>query len=234
MTEPVVTIAILSNQVINFELLGEYIIRGSDEVFEGKFKALYSQNTIDLEKPDGEISTKREFVFNPIDEKTCAFILYDVVVGRGFHWERKESQRFLGSLKLCIENDGITAVNIIKAEEYLTSVISSEMRATSNFEFMKAHSVISRSWLLSQLEKKSRTMQYGFKTSELESKEDEIILWYDKKDHSLYDFCADDHCQRYQGISKGYTENALSAVAETNGIILQSDGEVCDTRYSKC
>ncbi|MEK6552494.1 MAG: SpoIID/LytB domain-containing protein, partial [Bacteroidota bacterium] len=156
------------------------------------------------------------------------FLLRDVVIGKGFHWQSKENQRFRGRLKFIKERDQITAVNILPLEEYLTSVISSEMSANSSIELLKAHSIVSRGWLLAQQEKKNKHAVNE------QISDEEIIRWYDREDHTNYDFCADDHCQRYQGVTKIISDNALNAIASTRGLVLKYKDTICDTRYSKC
>lgn len=173
-----------------------------------------------------------ELFFLSRDEK-ATFTLQDVTIGKQYHWERNESQTFQGSLKLLVEEGQIAAVNILAIEDYLTSVISSEMKATASLEFLKAAAVISRSWLLSQMEQRGKATipQSAHPAS---GKEEEFITWTDREAHHLYDVCADDHCQRYQGITRVINEKARQAVAATRGEILLSEGKVCDARFSKC
>ncbi len=115
----------------------------------------------------------------------------------------------------------LTAVNVLPVENYLTSVISSEMNATSSPELLKAHAIISRSWLLAQMDKSNTIISSKQKYQSEIRTDDEFIKWFDKEDHRLYDVCADDHCQRYQGITKLYAHNAQDAVAETRGLVLK-------------
>jgi SpoIID/LytB domain len=160
-----------------------------------------------------------------------SFTIYDVPIGIDFHWERKENQTFNGDFEI-IENEGQkTLINTVSIEEYLVSVISSEMSATSALEFLKAHAVISRTWLLAQKEK---ALQINKNYSSVIETGEEYIKWYDREDHSLFDVCADDHCQRYQGITRAYTPAVKKVVQETCGEILTYQGEICDTRFSKC
>ena len=158
------------------------------------------------------------------------FLLYDVVIGVNFHWQRKENQLFAGELHFIVEDGEVRAVNRLPVEDYLVSVISSEMSATSSLELLKAHTIISRSWLYAQLQRSEKVQQsvLGWEN------EDEIIRWYAREDHTLFDFCADDHCQRYQGVTRAANPNVERAVRETNDIVLKYDGEVCDARFSKC
>lgn len=167
--------------------------------------------------------------FAPCDGDSL-FTLHDVTIGVNFHWQRKESQSFRGELLFIVEDNEARAINRIAVEDYLVSVISSEMSATSSLEFLKAHAVISRSWLYAQLERKQRVEcgTLGFEN------EKEVVRWYAREDHTLFDFCADDHCQRYQGITRAANPNVALAVNETRNLVLKHDGEVCDARFSKC
>ncbi|MBQ8695792.1 MAG: SpoIID/LytB domain-containing protein, partial [Bacteroidaceae bacterium] len=158
------------------------------------------------------------------------FMLHDVVIGVGFHWQRNEDQTFVGELLFIVEEGEVRAINRLPVEDYLVSVISSEMSATSSLEFLKAHTIISRSWLYAQLQRREKQR---FSVLGHES-EDEIVRWYAREDHTLFDLCADDHCQRYQGVTRAVNPNVARAVRETCDIVLMYDGEVCDARFSKC
>ncbi|MBR4066124.1 MAG: SpoIID/LytB domain-containing protein [Bacteroidaceae bacterium] len=162
--------------------------------------------------------------------KDSLFVLHDVVIGVGFHWQRTENQKFTGELLFVVEDGEVRAINRLPVEDYLVSVISSEMSATSSLEFLKAHTIISRSWLYAQLQRKERVENavLGRET------QDEIIRWYAREDHLLFDFCADDHCQRYQGVTRAANPNVAKAVMETRNVVLKYDGKVCDARFSKC
>lgn len=172
--------------------------------------------------------------FNPINEDTDSFELLDVTIGINFHWERQEHQCFMGTLKFIVENEKLTAVNVINVEDYLTSVISSEMSATASLELLKAHAVISRSWLLAQIEKNKDITASKDAYSASTQTDEELIRWYDREDHTRFDVCADDHCQRYQGITRASTEMVKQAIAATRGQVLMSGGKICDARFSKC
>lgn len=158
------------------------------------------------------------------------FLLYDVVIGVNFHWQRKENQLFTGELHFIVEDGEVRAVNRLPVEDYLVSVISSEMSATSSLELLKAHTIISRSWLYAQLQRNGKVQQgvLGWEN------ENEIIRWYAREDHTLFDFCADDHCQRYQGVTRAANPNVERAVRETTDVVLMYGDEVCDARFSKC
>jgi len=171
------------------------------------------------------------------DEILCSpspgsdFLLHDVVIGLQFHWERKEDQRFEGALRLVCRPDGtLTVINQVPLEQYLKSVISSEMSGTSPLELLKAHAIASRSWLVAMLERQRGGLRPADAPAE---STDEIIRWYAREDHDIYDVCADDHCQRYQGITKIITPGAGAAVDASRGTFLVHGEEVCDARYYK-
>jgi SpoIID/LytB domain protein len=168
--------------------------------------------------------------------KACsgqAFTLFNVTIGDRFHWERTEDQTFHGNLILLLRNNGtIAAINEILLEDYLKSVISSEMNAAAPMEFLKAHAIISRSWLLAGLDRKKRKKSF-IPAEKINENEGEWIRWYDREEHDLFDVCADDHCQRYQGIMKIVSEQAEEAVGETHGMVITYQDEICDARYSK-
>jgi stage II sporulation protein D len=163
-----------------------------------------------------------------------AFTLLNVTIGNRLHWERKEDQTFRGDLILRWREDSkIAAINEISIEDYLTSVISSEVSAEAPIEFLKAHAILSRSWLLSGLGRRKKTKETSLPPGKMTEKEGEVIRWYDREDHDLFDVCADDHCQRYQGITKIVSTQAEEAVRETHGMVITYQGEICDARYSK-
>ena len=181
-----------------------------------------------------KLEAMNEIEFIPTDPVSESFLLRDVIIGNKFHWERKEKQRFIYSLLLKRAGEEIIAINRIPLERYLSSVISSEMSAKSSIELLKAQAVIARSWVLAQIlrSKEFKEKKEVHETS-LEFK-DELIKWYDREEHEFYDVCADDHCQRFQGVTKIISEASFSAVDQTKGIVLLSGGNVCDARYSKC
>ena len=176
-----------------------------------------------------------ELVFDAVTRSTLfsepSFILYGVTIGVDFHWERKQDQTFAGSLKFIVEDDKVTAVNRVGIEDYLVSVISSEMKASASLEFLKAHAVISRSWVLSQMEGRHSGKDAPMKLPQVPG---ELIRWWDHDDHKSFDVCADDHCQRYQGLTNAVGETVRQAVDETWGQVLTYDGAICDARFSKC
>lgn len=226
--EPKVSVGILWNNRISFILNQDYLFQG---------QAVSEVNTVSF--IDGKIlwngKTYDELYFEPQD-KDASFIIKDVVIGINFHWERKEDQQFEGALKLIVENNMITAVNILNVEDYLTSVISSEMSATASLELLKAHAVISRSWLLAQIEKNKEIIAKKEEYSTFIETETERIRWYDREDHINFDVCADDHCQRYQGITRANSNIGIvrQAIDETRGQVLKSENKICDARFSKC
>lgn len=224
--EPYVQVGIVSAESIEFSLNGRYTAKG--EVLKGSQTVTFSEGGILWNG-----SLYRELTFVPQDERS-SFSIQNVTIGVNFHWERQETQTFLGTLKLVVEADKICAINSLPVEKYLMSVISSEMSATSSLEFLKAHAVISRSWLLAQMERRRRQATTGNGFFSFIKKENELIRWYDRDDHTIFDVCADDHCQRYQGITKANNKHVEQAVSETKGRILVSGGEICDARFSKC
>jgi SpoIID/LytB domain protein len=180
-----------------------------------------------------EQADEEELVFDPVRYGESSFELNDVTIGIKFHWERKEDQTFKGSLKFIVEDKKLTAINILPLEDYLVSVISSEMSATSSLELLKAHAIISRSWLLAQIEKSKKLRNSAHKYQSITENSEEYIRWYDREDHMNFDVCGDDHCQRYQGITRQSTKLVEQAIAETRGMLLMYDGKICDARFSK-
>jgi stage II sporulation protein D len=167
-------------------------------------------------------------------DENSTFSLFDVTIGSHFHWERTEDQTFQGDLFLQLDKDGtLVAINEIPLEDYLKSVISSEMNAIAPIEFLKAHAILSRSWLLAALDRKKEVKHAPKLAEQLTGKEGEVMRWYDRQDHDLFDVCSDDHCQRYQGITKILSEQAEEAVRETRGTVMTYQDEICDARYSK-
>lgn len=154
-------------------------------------------------------------------------VIDDVEIGKQFHWNKLERQKFNGSFTVKVVDGKVLLINHIPLEKYITSVISSEMSGECPTELLKAHAIISRSWLMAQIHGKKPEGQKIIT-------DQEINTWYDREAHTLYDVCADDHCQRYQGITKTYNPNVLKAVEATRGMFLTYKGEVCDARFSKC
>ncbi|WOG12670.1 SpoIID/LytB domain-containing protein [Bacteroides caccae] len=233
MQEPVITVGILSGKEIGFSFPKEFI--SSDGIaICGIQQAVYRKGKICWQEKEYD-----ELSFTPQQDTSSFFELQDVTIGINFHWERKEVQRFKGELKIIVEDDRLTAINIIPIEDYLTSVISSEMSATASLELLKAHAVISRSWLLNKLKVangKLKVIMHPDNTAnfELSTLPSQLIKWYDHETHKNFDVCADDHCQRYQGITRASTPQAIEAVFATRGEVLMYEGEICDARFSKC
>ena len=224
--EPEVTVGILSAQKISFELNSPYTAKG--ESIEGPQTVEFSEGGILWRG-----NQYRELTFTPQDDD-ASFSLHDVTIGLDFHWQRKQTEKFNGTLRLVVEADKITAINQLSVEKYLSSVISSEMKSTSSSELLKAHAVISRSWLLAQMEKRQHLKDGQNNFFSFIKKDDEIIRWYDREDHTIFDVCADDHCQRYQGITEEGRREVLNAVRATRGQVLTYGDDICDARFSKC
>ena len=225
-TQPDVKVGIVSGQKIRFSLNRPYMAKG--ESIEGEQTVEFSEGGILWRG-----SQYRELTFTP-QRDDASFSLFDVTIGVNFHWERKEKQTFLGTLRLVVEADKITAINELPVESYLASVISSEMKATAGLELLKAHAVISRSWLLAQMRRREENQDQKNGFFSFQKKDDEIIRWYDREEHTIFDVCADDHCQRYQGITKQTSKNVEQALKATRGQILCYGDEICDARFSKC
>ena len=241
-----VNVGIVSAQSIRFHLNGIYI--QDDNEVSGVHEVHCSDGVIQWQG-----QTFKELIFKP-QATDYSFSIEDVVIGVNFHWERKQTQTFLGSLRIIVDGDKLCAINTLPVERYLESVISSEMSSTSSSELLKAHAVISRSWLLAMLEKEEgrrnndkRGSEKGYGIAQSDGKPNpspvtiqssqtasSLIKWYDREDHTLFDVCADDHCQRYQGITNANNPHVVEAVSTTRGQILTYKGEICDTRFSKC
>jgi SpoIID/LytB domain protein len=226
MKEPKVSVGIMFEPEVSFVLNTPFMFNGKK--YEGAGSVKLSGNTILF---NGELYDSLQF--DPTDIESASFELKDVTIGINFHWERKENQAFKGSLRFIVENNKLTAINYLSVEEYLTSVISSEMSATASLELLKAHAVISRSWLLAQIQKNKDIEESQIQYSTMTESEGELVKWYDREDHTNFDICADDHCQRYQGITRASTKIVKQAIAETRGELLMYDDKICDARYSK-
>ena len=235
-------VGIMSGKQISFEIISDGNGKQKAEYSEGKILyngTLYDQLIFDAKTPSTMFAEP-------------SFILYGVTIGVDFHWERQVTQKFAGRLKFIVDGGKVTAVNEIGIEDYLLSVISSEMKSSAGLEFLKAHSVISRSWVMAQI--RNRKGKAGAElpedvphnVAELvtqldcqncqgdDSPENEYIKWFDHDDHKLFDVCADDHCQRYQGLTMAAGETVRKAIDQTWGLVLKYDGEICDARFSKC
>jgi stage II sporulation protein D len=263
--EPTITVGILDRQhEVKGSFNGDFLVDGHGSV-SGMFAARTASGMIMLaDEQNREITRSPTIRLTARNDST--FTLFSVIIGIGFHWERKEDQTFQGSLVLVCRDDGtITAINEISLEDYLQSVISSEMSADAPPEFLKTHAILSRSWLLKTLERKKQLAARGIEShlfssplrrqahgeregeaprtlfvegatplrGQAQAPLIEIIRWYEQEDHDIFDVCADDHCQRYQGITKIISGKAGQAVLETHGQAVTYNNEVCDARYSK-
>ncbi|MGB9663501.1 MAG: SpoIID/LytB domain-containing protein [Ignavibacteria bacterium] len=236
MNVPKIKVGILENQAsISFSVYGDYVLNEKLKLTNKKFTAVPNGSKIILKENESIVFSDQELKFIPvqgndkIEEAKYKFEVENVVIGIDFHWEQTERETFEGSFLIINKNGKLTLINEIEVERYLQSVISSEMNSESPFEYLKAHSIVSRSWLLAQV----KARKIGKPESEFQINENEKIVWYDKTEHEDFDVCADDHCQRYQGLTRLHSNRALDAVRETYGIVLTYNDEICDTRYSK-
>ena len=226
MKEPEICVGVVSADELHFTLNTTYMAKG--ETVTGKQSARFLEGGVEW---NGNLY--RELTFTPIEDDS-SFTIENVAIGVSFHWERRQTQVFPGTLKLIVFEGKITAINILPAEQYLTSVISSEMNAASSPEFLKAHAVISRSWLLAQIQRRNALLKEDSGFFPFIKSENEHIRWYDREDHTAFDVCADDHCQRYQGITMSSSPAVNDAVLMTKGQVLMNNGTICDARFSKC
>jgi peptidoglycan hydrolase-like amidase len=209
---------------------GKYCVEGNGLLYGGFSANVIDKSIVFYNAFHKEIA--RSQTVHCIADKGAFFSIANVMIGIDFHWERKEEQAFRGNLILRLRHDGtIAVINEINLEDYLESVVSSEMNSAAPKEFLKAHAILSRSWLLSALEQK-KSVDNTIDTTGTTNNE-EVIRWYDREDHDLYDVCADDHCQRYQGVTKIISAQAGEAVRETQGIVITYGDTICDARYSK-
>ena len=220
------SVGLLSATAVRFILNGAFTAKGS--TIAGEQEVVYSDGGLLW---NGQVY--RQLTFTPTDAQS-SFTMEGIVIGKEFHWERRERQTFLGALRLIVDEENIVCINDIDVERYLESVISSEMNATCSIEFLKAAAVISRSWLYAQIEKRKRLEKNNHGFFAFTKTENELIRWHDREDHTIFDVCADDHCQRYQGITRASRPEVRAAVESTRGQILTYDGHVCDARFSKC
>lgn len=243
--QPEIEVGIMSAKEIEFEILSDgagprkAVLKESKIEYDG---ALYDELYFEAQTPSTMFAE-------------ASFILHGVTIGVNFHWERKESQKFAGSLKIIADKDRLVAVNVVGVEDYLLSVISSEMSSNASEEFLKAHAVISRSWVMAQIassrKERKTAVPEGITglpslmthldnmvnhecTGESDGRFHEYVRWYDHEDHDLFDVCADDHCQRYQGLARAAGKTVRRVIDRTWGQVLTYDGELCDARFSKC
>jgi stage II sporulation protein D len=231
--QPKITVGIMDRQAeVNGSLDGNFRVDGFGPV-SGQFSGKAEKGMIVL-FDEAHCEITRSSLIKLIASKDSKFTLFNVTIGKRFHWERKEDQTFQGDLILQTHKDRtVSAINEIPLEDYLKSVISSEMSGDAPIEFLKAQTILSRSWLLAALNRKKRTEETSLPRSARKMTEGEVMRWYDREDHDLYDVCSDDHCQRYHGVTKIISEQAEEAVLETQGMVITFQGEICDARYSK-
>lgn len=233
MNIPAIEVGIMSAKSVKFQLNGCFRQAEGEEMMNMEGTATVNGNSSFVFQSGNKRQIFNDFVLlEPVDENEADFELHHVVIGIRFHWEREETQRFKGKLKIYVDNAKLTAVNILPLEDYLLSVISSEMSAASSLELLKAHAVISRSWLLAQIEKGKQLKDAAYKT--LIRDAEGYLRWYDREDHSRFDVCADDHCQRYQGIAKVSAPQVYEALKATSGEVLLYNNKICDARFYKC
>ncbi|MFN2335920.1 MAG: SpoIID/LytB domain-containing protein [Bacteroidales bacterium] len=231
---PEISVGIVSGNGLTFTLNGEFSAGEAGRMLSGRFTALAREGNLLLKSENETVEAGAEVNITPKDYGDCSFTLHAVTIGVDFHWQRDEDQTFRGTLRFTVRGGQVTAVNLLTVEDYLVSVISSEMSATSSGGLLRAHAVISRSWLLAQIDKTLHlsTKAEKYRTTFVSSTE--ITRWYDREDHKDFDVCADDHCQRYQGITRASTKEVEQAVRDTRGEVLMDGDAICDARYSKC
>ena len=229
--EPKIRVGVLDRcREVRGTFNGTFLVNGVYQ-FNGGFSALVEKGAVVLSSDDSS-QTYREKEFFCQSEPEGSFTLQGVLIGIRFHWEREEDQNFSGTLRLVARDDGtLTAINEISVEEYLTSVISSEMSGDAPIEFLKAHAIASRSWLVAMLARAGE--KSGSTPKKTIQSEGELIRWYDREDHDIFDVCADDHCQRYQGIAKVNSGRAIEAVDATRGLFILHGEKICDARFFK-
>jgi stage II sporulation protein D len=216
---------------VDFE--GEFDVAGSEHTLRGPARASVSGDSIVIECGGKRSVYASGVLLAPVGRGETSFMIHGVIIGIKFHWERNEDQRFSGALRLVAKGGDVAAINVVPVEEYLASVISSEMSAASSANLLNAHAVTSRSWLLAQLERSAELKEGGKRYTTTTREHDRLVRWYDREEHDLYDVCADDHCQRYQGVTKSYANAVALAVEQTRGQVLMHDGRICDARFSK-
>ncbi len=222
-----ISVGIMAEAEIHFTLHSDYTLH--DKIINGRGHAKYQGDKITVLMDDGQNFSANDFHFSSLQG---TFTVEGVTIGVNFHWENKETQTYQGDLIFIKENENIRFINQLDLEDYLCSVISSEMRSTSSIELLKAHTIISRSWLLAQIDKSKAPKKEQIPSCN--ETDTERIKWYDREDHTTFHVCADDHCQRYQGITRILSPLAQEAVTATKGLVLMYDDKICDARYYKC
>jgi SpoIID/LytB domain protein len=227
-SEPEIKVALLQNyNEARIAFNGRYFLT-DDRTLEGRFAVIADSGQIVFRDSEGkEIFRRKEILLR--SESGAFFTVSEVKIGIDFHWQRTQEQSFRGNLLLSVVSEStFNLINKIHLEDYLESVISSEMSAEAPLEFLKAQAIVARSWLVSMLDKKKSA-----RSSTQLRNENEIVVWQDVNDHEGFDVCADDHCQRYQGITRIISENVRQAIKQTRGMFLTYSGEICDARYYK-
>ena len=231
-TQPQITVGIMDRQTEVFGRLNGNFHEDRFGPVSGRFSAKTDTGAIAL-TDEACCEIVRSSWIRLTGNQDSTFTLFNVLIGNHFHWERKEHQTFQGDLILQLREDGtIAVINEIFLEDYLISVVYSEMNAAAPMEFLKAHTILSRTWILAALDRKKKMEETAVQTEKIT--EGEVNHWYDREDHDLFDVCADDHCQRYQGVTKGLSEQAEETIRETRGVVITYRDEICDARYSKC
>ena len=231
---PDIEVGIVKAARIRLSMKGGFVSGTGKGPWQGKVEAMVENNSLVIRQEGQETPMEAQAIFTPVEPGSSRFAIEDVVIGVGFHWEQKEEQEFQGALKLMVQGEEVQAVNVVSVEDYLVSVISSEMRGDSAPALLKAHTVISRSWLLAQIEKQDQLAESDEGYALIHESDEEYIRWYDREDHDLFHVCADDHCQRYQGTTRAHNPEVAKAVRETRGVVLEHGGRICDARFSKC
>lgn len=232
-TSPNIHVGITKKKHIEFRLAGKFSSNELNQPLLDTYVASGENQKLTLQGSNQTLSFEKEVTLLPCNLSADYFEIKEVVIGIDFHWEQKEDQKFQGALKLMLVGDEIQVINILPVENYLISVISSEMSATSSLNLLKAHAIISRSWLLAQIAKQNELVQSKAMYQLIHETDEEYIRWYDREDHTLFHVCADDHCQRYQGITRANNPRVVEAVQETMGQVLMYDNKICDARFSK-
>lgn len=232
-SSPNVHIGIVKRDKLSFKLAGKFKISETGQNCYNVCQASIKNGAIELNTENGTQTFGKEVSFIPCNLSADHFEIKSVTIGIDFHWEQEEDQKFQGALKLLLVDGAIQAINILPIENYLVSVISSEMSANSSLNLLKAHAVISRSWLLAQIEKQKNLSRKETNYNPIHKTETEYLRWYDREDHTHFHVCADDHCQRYQGITRAHNPQVIKAVQETVGQVLKYQDAICDARFSK-
>ena len=232
--EPDVAVGLMTGvDGVSFELKGQFVGPDGARFDAGSYRASAASNMIEVVNAGGERRALSPEVKLAPEHAGSSFIVRDVEIGIDFHWQRKQDQEFRGALQLKLSGGKLVVINPVPVEEYLISVISSEMSATSHPELLKAHSIISRSWLLAQLKPWKKAHGQAHSTIKTNGGSKELIRWYDRENHADFDVCADDHCQRYQGITKATSREVFESIRATFGQVLAYHDGLCDSRFSK-